>query len=398
MRQVRRLVLMGVLSLLPVLGAACSSDKKDGGGSGGGAGDYVNNGPGLCSGSTRPANDQFCYDMCTTEPSCSGSNKPIESCCVLVGEPGRSDANKYLTRTTNTKEYSDSSGAPPNLKCFEEGSYPPKPPAGGSSKTATLKGILKVFANGGCETTDLDGVKIEVFKVKRTGDPATDGSLDTLVGTALTIATEPVVEEDVEKCVGGKRYNRQYEYKDVPMYTELVVKTTGAGWTPFYAYNVYISESDPDYDGGTTSYKYTVRALAEDDFATIPTVAIGKTISPGNAAVGGEVHDCDNIRLQNARVDISVPRAALEYFNADEDNPLPDTSRREVGTGPTAIYSALDVQVAGSQGTFLRVAGTGLIPDGDKDRLVSLGYVDVRAFPDSVTSVSLRGLRPYQVP
>lgn len=398
MRQVGRLVLLGVLSLLPLSGAGCSSDDKGGGGSGGGTSDFVNNGPGLCSGATRPANDDFCFDKCTAEASCTGTNKPIESCCVLVGEPGRSSADKYLKRTTSTKEYSDPDGAPPNLDCFDPEGYPAKPPAGGSSQTATLKGILKVFANGGCEPTDLDGVKIEVFKVKRTGDPATDGSLDTLVGTALTISAEPAVEEDVEKCVGGKRYNRQYEYKDVPMYTELVIKTTGAGWTPFYAYNVYISEQDPDYDAGTKAYTYTVRALAEDDFATIPTVAIGKTITSGNAAVGGEVHDCDNIRLQNARVDISVPRAALEYFNADEDNPLPDTSRRDIGTGVTAIYSALDVQVSGSQGTFLRVAGTGLVPDGDKDKLVSLGYADVRAFPDSVTSVSLRGLRPFQVP
>jgi hypothetical protein len=403
MQNVGRFLVGGLFTLLALSSFACSSDdNKGGGGSGGGASaDYENNGPGVCPGKFRPANDTFCYDTCVGAAPCdNASKKPVDSCCVMINEPGKVSSDPYLKRTTNTKEYADPSGAPPNLKCFDPATYPAQPPAGGSSKTGSLKGILKVFANGGCTETDMDGVKIEVYTVKRTGDPATDGTLDQLVGAPLVIGTaNAVVAEDVKnKCVDGTRYNREYEYPNVPMYTELVVKTTGTGWTPFYAYNVYISESDPDFDSASQSLDYTVRVIAEDDFATIPTVAIGSTITPGNAAIGGEVHDCDNIRLQNAQVDVSLGRKGLYYFNADEDNPLPDGSLKDSGTGVTALYSALDVPVTGADGTFARIAGTGLIQDGDKDKLVSLGYYDVRAYPDSVTSVSLRGLRPFQVP
>ena len=396
------------LLVISVAGAlsACSSDKKDptgNGGSGGGASsEYENNGEGVCKGSTRPANDQFCQNTCVHDgASTCPPGRPIDSCCVQVGEPGRSASNPHLKRTSDTKEFSGSGD--PNLSCFEEGSYPSKPPAGGSSMTATLKGVIKTFANGGCAAEDLIGnsaVTVEVFKVKRTGDPATDGALGDLVGTALTANDQmPIVQEDVTNCNGDPRLNRAYEYPNVPMYTELVVRSSGNGWRPLHAYNIYITESDKDYDMSAGTYKYDVRALAEDDYNTIPSAAIGQTITPGNGAIGGEVHDCDNVRLQFARVDISVSRKGLEYFNDDEDDPLPDTNRRDVGTGRTALYSALDVKVDGTEGTFARVAGTGLIPGAEgKSKLVSLGYCDVRVFPNSISSCTLRGLRGYQVP
>lgn len=384
----------------------CSEDKGDGGGGGSGTLDYANNGPGVCSGTTRPANDQFCNGNCLGEPNCNNTQgRPVDSCCVPVGEPGRDVKGKFLVRTTETKEFSDPTGAPPDLNCFNEGSYPPAPPSGGSSQTASLKGVLKVFANGGCTPDAMinngshGGVLIEVYTVKRTpGNPDTDGQLDQLVGTALEANDTMVAKlETVDnKCPDDERYNLEYEYPNVPMYTELVVKTTGEGWAPLYAYNVYIAEEDSLYDAASNSYELDVRALAGDDFTTIPTAAIGKTITAGNGAIGGEIHDCGNIRVQNATVDISLSRAGLKYFDDNEDNPLPNTSR--LGTGQTALYTGLDIKVAGSDGSYVRMASSGLIPDGDGAKLVSLGYFDARIFPDSVTSVSLRGLRPFQVP
>ncbi len=397
-----RSALLLICSLPATFG--CSSDEKKGDSSCGASDAYANAGEGVCSCSTRPANDAFCDGNCLAKPNCSATGRPIDSCCVLTGEPGRDSKNMLLTRTTNTKEFSDPSGAPPNLDCFEPSGYPAGPPAGGTSKTAKLTGVLKVFANGGCtpedmiKTTTHSGVSIEVYTVKRTGNPDDDGALDQLVGVALEandtmqVQTEPVQN----KCVEDTRYNLIYEYPDVPMYTELVVKTSGDGWAPLYAYNVYISESDPDYDAATNSYTHDVRALAGDDFTTIPTAAIGKTITAGNGAVGGEVHDCDNIRIQNATVDISIPRAGLVYFDDNEDNPLPNASR--LGTGNTALYSGLDIKLTGSAGSYARVAASGLVPDGSGTKLVNVGYFDARIFPDSVTSVSLRGLRPFQVP
>lgn len=407
-----------IVCLLPVFAWGCSDEKNPAttGTGGGGNSDYKNNGKGTCAGTTRPANDDFCQGSCVGTPECV--NRPIDSCCVQVGEPGNSASNKYLTRTTDTTEYSDPSGAPPNLKCFDPDGYPPKPAT--SSKKVKLKGELRPFANGGCAEYDLvntegttwcaagsncpsatahGGVKIEIYTVKRGGDETTNGALDQLIGTPVEANDKmPVVKTPVkDSCVDEIRFDREYEYADVPMNTELVIKTYGPGWSPLYTYNVYVHENDPDYDAAAGTYTYKIRALAEDDFGTIPTVAIGKTISDGNGVIGGEVHDCDNIRLQFARVDVSVNRIALEYFNDSEDDPLPDGSRREIGTGRTALYAAFDIKGGGAEGTFARVAGTGLVPDGEGDKLVSLGYFDVRVFPNSVTSATLRGLRPFQL-
>jgi hypothetical protein len=391
-------VVTAMAGLVGVVGCGSSNNPGPAGTGGSSNTSYENNGEGVCPGSTRPVNDDFCSSSCPSAPSCAAAKtRPIDSCCVLVGEPGLSAANRYLERTTDTKEYADPTGAPPDLGCFDPAGYPAKP--SGSGKTATLAGELRPFANGGCADTDLIGVNIEVYTVKRTGDPATDGALDQLQGVAHVIdANDTIAPEDVTNCVDKTRYNRQFSYPGLPMDTELVIKTYGTGWTPLYTYNVYISENDPDYDATAGTYQYHVRALASDDFNTIPTVAIGKTITPGNGAVGGEIHDCGNVRLKNARVDISLPRLSLEYFNPDEDNPLPAQGRHEVGTDKTALYTALDIQVGGPEGSYARISASGLISDGDKDKLVSLGYYDVRVFPDAVTSLSLRGLRPFQVP
>ncbi len=393
------------LGALLALGTAGCSEDSGGGGVGGSG----------CDSLAAPVNNGFCdtstpIGTCATPPVCS-SGRPIDSCCVAIGEPGKDASNKFLKRTTDTKEYSDPSGAAPNLSCFEPSGYPAKP--SGQSQTGKLKGVIKPFANGGCPepasgggvTSGLSGkgnaagaVKMEVYTVKRTGDPATDGELDQLVGTTLTVTDSmPIENEVVDNCGGDDRPNRVYEYPNVPMDTELAIKTYSedGSWRPLITYNIYVTASDKDFDGD--GLKYDVRALAADDFNTIPSVAIGKTITPGNAAIGGEVHDCDNVRLQFARVDITASRAALVYFDDDEDNPLPDSNRNDIGTGSTALYSALDIKVEG-ESTFVRVAGTGLLPDGEGEKLVSLGYFDVRIFPNAVTSVTLRGLRPFQVP
>ncbi len=344
-----------------------------------------------CSSVVRPSNDAFCYsDTCNPALNCRhAQQRPINSCCVLVGKPG-AGKDTTLARTTDTKKYAGTGD--PDLSCFDAGHYPAKPPAGGSSKTATMQGLVQAFAHG----CDMAGVKVEVYTVKRTGDPATDGKLDQLIGSAVvTNSSSPVTNTDTANC-SDPRKDRAYTYPNVPMYTELVVKTSDANnaglWAPLITYNVYITDSDPDFKNGV--YTHDLEALAADDFQTIPTVAINRPITPGNGAIGGEIHDCGNIRLQNARVDVSASRVDLVYFNADEDNPLPDINRRDIGTGRTALFAALDLAPG-----FARVAATGLMPDGNGGtKTVSLGFYNVRVFPDSVTSVTLRGLRPYQEP
>ncbi|MEB2313814.1 MAG: hypothetical protein OZ921_14940 [Sorangiineae bacterium] len=382
--------------------AACSPSKtadkggSDGGSGGSAGGESCTNGQttaGACERTFRTSNDAFCHggdgEGCSVEPNCGPSgSRPIDSCCVLVAAPGKGP-NKTLARTTDTRKYASPSGGEPDLSCFEAGHYPV---LSNDTSPVTMKGRLIAFASG----CDLVGVKIEVFKVRRTGVPETDGELGELVGSpVITTDANEIELEDVEKCQDPRK-DRLYEYPGVPKNTELVVKTSAAsasdGWSPFYTYNLYITDDDPDLSGDV--YTRELEAMANDDFGTIPSAAIGRTITAGNGAIGGEVHDCRNVRLQNAMVDVSVSRVGLVYFNESEDNPFPDVTRTQLGTGRTGLYAALDVKPGP-----VRVAATGLVPDGNGcNRLVSLGYYDIRVFPDGVTSVSMRGLRAFQAP
>jgi hypothetical protein len=388
---------LGLVALAAALVAAgCSSSKNPhafnatggangtgGSGGGGGAGGSTPDaGGGHCAKTSRPTNDAFCYTKtCNPAPDCSRVKEgPVDDCCVLTANPPTTP----LVRTTDTKKYNDPTGKPPDISCFDPAHYPPKPPSG-APPLVTIQGKVTAFANG----CDMTGVKIAVYKVQRTGDPATDGQLGQLVGTpVVTDTNSPVVEETVSKCTDPRK-DRQYTYPGVPMYTELVIETSANAasdpWSPLYTYNIYIAPDDPDYDQSAKTYSYDPEALAASDFQTIPNVAGINNITAGNGAIGGEIHDCGNIRLQNASVGVSAPARALVYFDDDEDDPLPDTSR--IGTGKTALYAALDMAPG-----FVRMSADGYL----NGKLVSLGYYDVRVFPNSVTAVSLQGLRPFQ--
>jgi hypothetical protein len=383
--------------------AACSGESNPNpvdtdGGSGAGGNtnlNFENGGPGTCEGTVRPTNDAFCKaSACSAvTPNCAtAAQRPVDGCCVNVVAPGRNPTQPTLVRTTDTNKFSDPLGKPVDLSCFEPAGYPPKP--SGTPETVTLQGIVEPFSNG----CDIKDVKVEVYRVKRTGDATTDGELGELVGTAIVTGNQADAElVEVKKCDGfGGRTVYRYSYPGVPTDTELLVKTSGATasaqWANLYSYNLYIAAGDPDYDATAKTYTRTVQALAVEDFNTIPQVAIGRGIDPGRGAIGGEIHDCGNIRVQNAAVDVSVKRESIAYFNDDEDSPLPDISR--VGyTGRTALYSALNVPAGPA-----RVSAVGLVADGSASKLVTLGYYDVQVFADSVTSVTLRGARPFQTP
>ncbi len=134
-----------------------------------------------------------------------------------------------------------------------------------------------------------------------------------------------------------------------------------------------------------------VRALAKDDYTTIPQVAYGASMRAGNGAVGGEVHDCGNVRLINAVVDVdqNAVKAGrkLTYFTDDEVKPLPAAGSRSTST--LGLYAAMDIP-AGP----VTVAAAGTV----NGELVGVGFFKARIFANSVSSVTFRGLRPFQVP
>jgi hypothetical protein len=373
--------LVSTLGYLTALGiVACSGDSggsgstgATGGGNGCDAlGEVSFDTSAACAGKCAPVNDAYCAEDGITN-ACKGG--PIDACGVSLPLPPKSGGKTVeVTRSSSVKEYAGQ-GAP-DLSCFDASNLP-APPDSAASKPVTLKGVVRIFSNG-CESKNLT---IEVHKVLRGG--ADDGKPGELVGAAVPTPAsckEAGVEEENEKC--GTRYECTYEYANVPSETELMVITDGDIWAPIYEYGLFIRNAEV-MDG---AYTKDVRALASDDYQLIPQVALGKTITAGNGALAGEVHDCGDVRLVDAVVDIDQSRFSLSYFTDNEESPLPDIDADSTST--LGLYSALDVPPGP-----VNVAAAGVI--GGK--LVSLGYFRARVFPDAVTSFTFRGLRPFQV-
>ncbi len=244
-----------------------------------------------------------------------------------------------------------------------------------------ISGVAKIFAHG-CAST---GVDIEVHTVLRTPG-AQDGALGPLVGTAVTTpadctsaATGVTVMNDAN-C--GTLYECKYTYDNVPSETELVILTKGTGWAPLYDYNNYIATAA--VMNGV--WNHDVRALASDDYGAIAAAALGGPITAGNGAIAGETHDCGDIRISGATVDVNVAKKQLTYFTDDESNPLPNSSA--TATGLLGLYAALDVAPGPAS-----VGAIGLV----NGKLTTVGYYRVQVFANAVTTITFSGLRPYQI-
>jgi hypothetical protein len=326
-----------------------------------------------CPGNLAPAlNSEFCAND-AIEPDCTlvpPAAKHQVCGVALLDPPGE------LTRSDNVKENSGS-GAP-DVGCFAEGGYPAAP---GASEMVSVGGFARIFS-AGCDSHDL---KITFYKVQP------DGQLGEVVGTAVETpetcigAAGTEVDNDVEDCDG--RHECAYLYANVPTETELAIRTEnpegGQFWAPLVQYNIYISNSEV-VDG---VWDHDVRALAAGDYSVIPQAAIGGPVTPGNGVVAGEVHDCGDVRLSNAVADVGSSRKTLSYFSSNEDSPLPDIAAK--GTSVLGLYAAFDLEEGPAT-----VAAGGML----NGEFVSLGQHRVWVYPNTVTSVTFKGMRPYQLP
>lgn len=289
-------------------------------------------------------------------------------CGVPLGDPGAD-----LTRSAGVKEFAGS--GPPSLDCYAPGHYP----VAGAPQTVTMNGTVRIFSHG-CESKN---VSIEVYTVKRTGGPD-DGAPAQLLGAGVTTATDCVaggVATADSNC--GTRYECKYSYSGVPTETELLVKTSGSLWASVYEYNVYLRNTD--VQGGAVSRN--VRVMASDDYNVLPQAATGGPIAPGNGMILGEVHDCGDVRLSNAVVDIGQPAGVLTYFTPNEESPLPDLAAG--ATTLLGLYGAMNVAPGG-----VRVGAVGRAGGA----LRTIGFTRAQVFADSVSLVTFHGLMPFQTP
>jgi hypothetical protein len=353
---------IGAGVLLFVSGCADPSSPTGPGGTGG------SGGSGACQDKLADAtNSEFCQDdRATIDCSLVEGAQKDQVCGVPLRGP-----TTELTRSANVEEYAGS--GPPQLDCFKPGSYP----TAGTSAMVSIKGFARIFSNG-CESNNL---KIEAYTVKRTGG-ADEADLDALVAFTMTVK-DCTIDGDQSEAKCGTRYECPYEITNVPSETELLIKTSGDFWADLYDYNVFIPTAE--VTGGV--WNHDVRALAADDYTAIPQVALGGPVSQGNGVAAGEVHDCGNVRLVGATVGTDVKARAISYFTDDEDSPLP--APFATATSTLSLYAAFDVKPG-----VVTMSAVGLVGG----TVTTVGYYRARVFPDSVTSVTFRGLRPYQVP
>jgi hypothetical protein len=281
-----------------------------------------------------------------------------------------------LARATDVDEFGGT-GAP-DVGCFAPGGYPAAP---GASQMVSVSGFARIFSSG-CNSGNL---RITFHKVVRDGGP-NDGQLGEVVGTTVVTpadCTNMGEMSDDDDCV-DPLWECSYTYPNVPTETELAIKTEGSPtWSPLIQYNIYI----PNDEVMAGTWEHDVRALAAPDYSVIPQTAIGGPITPGNGAVAGEVHDCGDVRLLNAVANIDKQKRALTYFTSNEDSPLPDLGAK--GTSKLGLYAALDVPQGAVTVAALGTTG---------GQTVALGQHRVWVYPDTVTSVTFRGMRPYQLP
>lgn len=351
--------------------------------------------------------DTFVAPADCTLTSCSGSK--LLTACTCIDAP-RTEAGFESNRVgcsdlpapggggmrNPEDDFCDTAGGggPPNVSCFMPGMYREH----GTPRMVTLYGWVDVFGNGG----DSGDVRVRVYQ------EGADGALGTMVGdTTSMIVTDMMdpcskteTEYSNDRAVGERRLGF-YRVDNVPTETPLVLQTTGQAdlWTDLYTYNFQILNEDVDATAPPVGsceaartlsgdrYRYTARTLSVSDYHSIPlTAGLPGGVQPGHGAVAGEAHDCDNVRIEFAQIAVRPTPESFVYFNNDPDNPVPVTGRTE-GTSLLGLYAALDI-VPGP----VDVAGIARIGTD----VVSLGWYRAHVFANSVTVVTLRGLRSQQ--
>ncbi len=327
------------------------------------------------------------------ESACTCIATPVDNAAVLLNQVGcgQLDAPDGVVRNLKDDfcDEEENDGAPV-LGCNEMGMYRPR----GTSEMATMYGVVDVFGNGG----DANNISVEICLEGENGMPT-----DCLPAVTATIDS-PCAESEVQyvrDVPDGERQLGFWHVENVPTETPLIVHTSGDGafWRDIYTYNVLIPndelEASPAADAcetvaGLTGplWEYRARILADTDWTSIPlTAGLVEGVRSSSGVIAGEIHDCGDVRLENAQVATSPRAEVFTYFNDNPDNPIPMQSIE--GTSRLGLYAALDIP----EGP-VDVAAVGRTGDG----IVTLGWYRARVFAGAVTSITLRGLRAHQTP
>jgi hypothetical protein len=382
----------------------------------------------LLFGCPPPANVPDDASVCPME-------KEIDGVCFLNSPP----APATRTPCGDVTEFCDKTNVPtPALGCLAN---PPMKPTGPDKVTMT--GFIDVFSNG----PDSKSMSIAVYDAQALlagQDIATASPIAMLPNIQLDAATQRGCDTDPKlgcsvpstngctvpvcndglmgrtddkkycrstgaasgECSNRLRWEARYTLPDIPTNRQLVVRTAGPNgmadqsWAALVAWNVVVPADARtcadanDYEcfdksGATPKYQYNVNAISRTDYVNIPvTAGLAGGIADGLGAAAGEVHDCDNVRVENVTVEVQKLDGAryvtaydrFAYFNGNPLKTLPDSSR--TATDRLGLYTGLNVKPG-----KVHVVGAGLV--GGK--LTHFGSFDMYVYPNSVSVVNLNG-------
>ncbi len=373
-------LLVLVASIATIAGCNPPAAVPDGGGTDAAQADpvlYDDHAP-TCT-MTCPSGQLLTACACVPAPFGSDYTTVRTACSQIATGRARTPARDYCV--------DGASNMAPDLSCMMT------PPTMGTSQMVTLYGVVDVFANGG----DSSNIMVQVYQ------EGANGALGTMVGAATSSTSSPCSEQELlvdssGATTGEMRQLGFFQIPLVPTETPLILRTMGDSglWSPLYTYNFQILNADvhgvPDAIvacGATAGNgsEYRMRVLSRNDYQSIPlTAGLASGIRAGHGALAGEVHDCADVRLEWAQVGMTGNPASRVYFNDIADNPLPDQSRTQ-GTSLLGLYAGLDMAPGP-----VDLAAVGLVGG----QTVSLGWYHAQVFADSVTVVTLRGIRSQQ--
>jgi hypothetical protein len=270
---------------------------------------------------------------------------------------------------------------------------------------------VDVYATG----PDSDAVRVEILALDD------DGNMGELLGsyvsdttcsdheTAGEFPSQHESTDEAADCPGPCREKISpdnhdcrelgyYRIEGIPTGEPLVVKTSqaeGSGlWKDMVSFNIWFFNDEIRDVGGTDHVFYKARIVSTDDWRNIP-VAAGDTngVAPGYGAVAGEIHDCSDRRLGFAMAATHPAPNTLTYFNGVEEKLYPNLARSAYGTNIDGLYASIEIE-ADAAGTPVWVSALAQV---EGEGVVSLGWLKAFVYPDTLSSVTLRGTRPDQV-
>jgi hypothetical protein len=390
-----------------------------------------------------------CSGGVTPDPGCSCTypEKNMNVCTrpLLAVDSMNKPVHSDVVRTecSDVKEFCAPPGGDrtPKLACLTA-AHPNEP---ATPATVTMTGWVSVFSSG----PNSDGITIQVYDADILNAAASLDSATPIAQTTVTLdqtsfmnnarfcpdpnsdfgRTDTTCYPQTNDCgtscpeasqLKGTRFclntncqerlrvELRYEIPNVPTNKFLAVRTTGPGkasdtvWGQLVQYNVYLSTAaracakpegtDPNdteclrpaVGGASARFERNVKVLSKSDYMTIP-VTLGTSITPGFGAVAGEVHDCDDVRLENAQVSFDIPPAVRSYSNGNPNHTVFDLGLEDVGTSRLGIFTGINMMPG-----FVDVEGWGRLNNAK----AFLGKYRVKIWPDSVSTMIINGGRP----